>query len=482
MPWTYVGVSSVATAASGNLTLTVPAGVQEGDLLVAIISYRSNASFTSPGAPWVSVTSQNTGNTTANATTSIGSGHMFYCVRGASDPGLTFTRTAGDVALGRIVAYRNNNRSSNVLVTSTSTTLAAAATAVSVTGLTTANARDLVVFGFCGARSTSATNFDAATDPTTTSGTASNETGNPAEGDWQERCDSGTTTGADATLAIADALRATAGATGNLTVTAGASARHVVVAAAFKEVPDRLLTANVQSFSVAGVTTPLSISRSLTANLQSFSVAGVTTPLAKGRPLSASAQSFSVYSDAATPLNYEPTTVFPNPYDNYTEQSYDDYGATRTYHNAPLLVSYTLTALQQSYSVSTVSTGIRADRRLTATQQSYSVSPVTTALRVTRSLVANLRTYAVSGVAASIRAERRLSGTLQTVSVSGVSVNLRASRLLSSTVQAFLVDTTASSFTITQPIRLTALVGAYSVTGNSVVLTYGRPPRYYIIT
>jgi len=233
--WTYVGVSSVATAASGDITLTEPTGVQENDLLVAIVSYRSNAAFTSPGSPWVSVTSQNTGNTTANGTGSIGSGHMWYCIRGASAPGLVFTRTAGDVALGRIVAYRGNNITSSVLVTQTSTTLAAAATAVSVTGLTTANARDLVVFGFCGARNGSASAFDAATDPTTSSGTNSAQTGSPLVGTWQERADSGTATGADTTLAIADAIRGTGGATGNLTCTASSSARHVVVAAAFRE-------------------------------------------------------------------------------------------------------------------------------------------------------------------------------------------------------------------------------------------------------
>jgi hypothetical protein len=232
--WTYVGVSSVASANGGNITLTEPTGCQENDLLVAIVSYRSNAAFTDPGSPWVSVTSQNTGNTTANSTGSIGSGHMWYCIRGASAPGLTFTRTAGDIALGRIVAYRGNNITSSVLVTQTSTTLAAAATAVSVTGLTTANARDLIVFGFCGARNGSASAFRA-TDPATSSATASNETGSPLVGDWQERADSGTTTGADTTLAIADAIRGAGGATGNLLCTASSSARHTVVAAAFRE-------------------------------------------------------------------------------------------------------------------------------------------------------------------------------------------------------------------------------------------------------
>jgi len=255
MAWTYVGISSVASAASDNITLTEPAGVQQGDLCVAIISYRSNAAFTKPSADWTDVTSQNTGNTTANGTGSIGSGLMSYYIRGSSAPSLVFTRTAGNVALGRIVAYRGQ-ATSGLLVTSTSTTLAAAATAVSVAGVTTSNARDLIVFGACGARNGSFSNFDAATNPTTTSGTASNETGNPAEGDWQERADSGTTTGADCTLAIADALRATAGVSGNLTVTASSSARHVVVAAVFKERATNALTATGVTTGTPAVDAP----------------------------------------------------------------------------------------------------------------------------------------------------------------------------------------------------------------------------------
>jgi hypothetical protein len=256
MAWSYVGVSSVASANGGNITLTEPSGVQEGDLLVCVISYRSNAAFSSPGAPWVSVTSRNTGNTTANSTASVGSGHMFYCIRGSSAPGLTFSRTAGDIALGRIVAYRGNDRTSSVLVTQTSTTLAVAATAVSVAGLTTANARDLVVFGFCAARNSSGTNFNAATDPATASGTGADQTADPIEGTWQERADSGTTTGADCALHIGDAIRATAGATGDLSRTASSSARHVVVAAAFMEGAPVALTATGIATGAPTVGTP----------------------------------------------------------------------------------------------------------------------------------------------------------------------------------------------------------------------------------
>jgi len=232
VPWNTELLGATAEVASGNLTLTEPAGVQVGDLLIACISYRSNAAFTRPSG-WNDATSQNTGNTTANNTTSIGSGFMAYIVRGTSAPNLTFARTGGDVALGRIISYRGGAPGVSLTATG-STTMGATGTAISVAGVTTITPRDLIVVAACGARANTFSAF-AATNPATSSGTNSAQTADPLEGTWQERSDNSTTTGADCTLAIADAVRSTAGATGNITATASASARHVVLIAAFRE-------------------------------------------------------------------------------------------------------------------------------------------------------------------------------------------------------------------------------------------------------
>lgn len=234
--WEYVGVSSVASSSSGNITLTEPAGVQEDDLLVCIISYRSNEAFTSPGAPWVKQEEQNTGNTTAASSASKASGVLFYCIRGASAPGLTFTRTSGNVARAYIVAYRGVD-TANPLVDSSSTTLSVAAGASTssymvVSGVTTANDKDLIVYGLCGARN--GTHFSVfATDPATINNTA-DQTRAPVVGEWSERIESGTTTGADTRISIHDALRGTAGATGDISCVQGWDALHVGVVAAFK--------------------------------------------------------------------------------------------------------------------------------------------------------------------------------------------------------------------------------------------------------
>lgn len=233
MPWEFVAVSGVVEVTATGHTLAEPSGAQPGDLLVAVISSRiaSVISITLP-AGWALVAEQKTNNTLTN-TNATASGMMAYIVRGVSAPSYAFTHPAApSVALGRVLCYRNNQAAP--LDTGTSFTTATNTTAVSGAGLTTAADNELIVAGFCGGQEATVTGFDAATDPGTDSGSGSNVTANPAVGAWQERADSNTTTGADTSLCLYDAVKVTAGATGSLTCTASLGAAHVVVAGAFK--------------------------------------------------------------------------------------------------------------------------------------------------------------------------------------------------------------------------------------------------------
>jgi hypothetical protein len=71
-----------------------------------------------------------------------------------------------------------------------------------------------------------------ATDPAIPSGAIN--TTIPPTGDWAERVDATTTTGADLSIAVFDAVKATAGNTGTFSVTAAASSRQVMIVGAFK--------------------------------------------------------------------------------------------------------------------------------------------------------------------------------------------------------------------------------------------------------
>jgi len=229
MAWAFVGVSNVVevSTTAHALVTTGITGLAAGDLLVACISSRiaSTTSVTLPSG-WTLVGEQKNNNvlTTSSA---LPSGLMAYCIRGASDPALTFTHpTAPAPAIGRIVAYRGGGGPD----AQTSFTTATAITAVSGAGLTTTQADDLVIAMAAGGQEAAWSSFSA-TSPSGASGATSTATPTTA---WLERADTNTTTGNDTSLAIFDAIKTTAGATGNLTATASVSAGHVVVAGAFK--------------------------------------------------------------------------------------------------------------------------------------------------------------------------------------------------------------------------------------------------------
>ena len=195
--WDFVAVgTSVESVATGH-TLTEPAGAAQGDLLVAVISSRiaSTTSITLPSAEWSLVTEQKANNV-LTTTSAVASGMMAQCLRGASPPSYVFTHpVAPSVALGRVVAYRgvHGGKPRN---TQNSATTAINTTAINVAGVTTTEPNVLLVVAVCGGQEATLSAFDAATDPTTSSGTGADQTADPIVGTWQERCQQVTTTGA----------------------------------------------------------------------------------------------------------------------------------------------------------------------------------------------------------------------------------------------------------------------------------------------
>lgn len=229
MAWDLIALGTDVEAASGNVTLNEPAGTAQGDLIVACIAFRSNAAFTLPtGGEWAFVaTQQSSGDT--DAIEGIASGLMAYCVRGANPPNYVFTRTAGDVAHGRTLAYRGVNTSSPYN-TGGATTLGTIGEPA-LTGFTAAAGDLLVAMISHGDNSLTAT-MDAATDP----GTASNGTDittEPTVGTWIERHDLGDNSGADVGIFIADAVKTGAGATGDFSADAATTTRSVFIVGAF---------------------------------------------------------------------------------------------------------------------------------------------------------------------------------------------------------------------------------------------------------
>ena len=176
-------------------------------------------------------------------------------------------------------------------------------------------------------------------------------------------------------------------------------------------------------------------------------------------------------------------TPWADQYANYGINTYDGSSAY-TYHSGPrALQAYTLTATQQTYSVSGVNSILKADRKLLATQQTYAVSTVSSLLTLNRRITATVQTYSVSGVNSILKAGRKLIGTQQTYSVSGVNSILRASRRIAATQQTYSVSTQTAILKAGR--NLIATNGSYAVTPYDSVLTYtpaSNSARVFIIT
>src|SRR4029077_6272285 len=150
--WTYISTGPTNNTTSASIALMMPSGTVAGDLLVAVIAYRiaSTVSMTLPsGGEWTLVTERKTNNIQAN-TNAVASGMMAYCIRGASDPNITFTfPVAPSVGVGPVVAFRGIDPASPLNVSGSSTT-PVNTSAVSVAGVTTTVSKAMVVVGLCG--------------------------------------------------------------------------------------------------------------------------------------------------------------------------------------------------------------------------------------------------------------------------------------------------------------------------------------------
>jgi hypothetical protein len=230
MAWGVPKIGTRAEVASGNLTLTEPAGIAAGDLMVACIAYRSNAAFTVPGDWNLVATQQSSGDT--DATNGIASGLMMWAVRGGSAPTLTFNRTAGDVAHGLIIAYSGGHTSP--FNAGAAVTEGAATANPTIPSIALVANGELVVAMVSAGDNLNSTLFNANSLIQTNSGAGTDTTTAPTSDVWLRRFNLGTATGADSGLAIADGVASGAGTLSNITAAVSASARHVIIAGVFK--------------------------------------------------------------------------------------------------------------------------------------------------------------------------------------------------------------------------------------------------------
>jgi len=232
MAWDFISVSTYVEAVSDNITLNAPTGAAQGDLLIAVIAYRAADAFTPNDAAWQLVaTQQSSGD--IDATQGIASGVMYYCIRGAANPGFQFNRTGGNVAQGTVLCYRGNDPLvASVYDTGGAATLAAIGEPA-LAAITTALNYELVVCMISHGDNSLCSGVDCAEGETVASG-ATDTTTEPTANTFLERFDRGSNTGADTGLCVADVVRPTSGTTGAFFAVAANTTRSVFIVGAFK--------------------------------------------------------------------------------------------------------------------------------------------------------------------------------------------------------------------------------------------------------
>jgi len=234
--WSLVQINNSGAVASGNLFLGIPSSAEAGDLLVAHISYRDNAPFAAPSG-WTIHEQQSGGNTVeGTASDAIASVLIATTIYNGSDTTAGFTRSGGNVGFGRITAWRASAGMIRLVDSSSNTLTTASATPVTGS-LTTEGPDALILVAYGGASGATCRLFTAATDPTGDSGVSVNgTTGAITAGAWAHIYDVNTATGADTHISMGRAVKATAGATGQLSALTINEQRHAMAAVAFRAV------------------------------------------------------------------------------------------------------------------------------------------------------------------------------------------------------------------------------------------------------
>ncbi|MCP5340428.1 MAG: hypothetical protein H7A16_09680 [Sinobacteraceae bacterium] len=208
----------VEIVASGDLTVPAGGSPQLGDLYVVDIIYRDSVPFAVP-AGGQTENLINTGDTTP-----VGGKPgllQAWIVRGASAPDLTFTRTGGDMAAGRVSIYRPSTGQVHI-VDSAIAESSSAGTTISIPSVTTAASGDLI-HALGGAGRAVHPEPCSSTDPGTASGTGTDIGTEPTAGLWINRGSNTGTLGADYGHDTFDGVHSSVGSTGAISISLAAS-------------------------------------------------------------------------------------------------------------------------------------------------------------------------------------------------------------------------------------------------------------------
>jgi hypothetical protein len=407
MPITFFGSTSVPADNGANrgdltITLTPPASMVAGDLCIircTLGTTGGTASITSAGGQtWTSETA-----ITVNGNYT----RVFWCrFNGTWSGSLILTpvnsnNTHNWTAVMGVFRPSNGANTWAVDGTTSYEVNGVAGTTATFSGMTTTHDNAIVIAIF---------QTQQALTYSSTSGT-----GWSLLGDEQFR----NTGGGDTTLAFAQKLMPTAGATGSVTKTTSVNDFHYAAGMSFYEISSLThytLTAEQGSFALSGQAAGLTAQRKITADQASISLAGSPAALSYS-----AVQGVGVWAIGTTFV----------------------VGGVEHQH-------YTLTAVVGTFAQSNPDTGLIAARKLTADQASFALSGQANSLLHGFSIPAEAAAFSLTVFDNALVAGRKIEGVQQSFALTGQDIGFKADR------------------------KLTMDPGSFSFTGFDIGVSVGR--------
>ncbi len=362
---TYVAKGTFTTStANPSANPPLPAGIQNGDLIIAVISYPVTDTPSSSDTAWTLLAQTSTG-TSGNAGC-IGVG-VFYAIYAGSALGGFSTNNSFPLKTYQTYAFRKA-RIPSISATSVQST---AATSWTLPSITTADNDSFVFFAIGNDRDSNST--------TNVSGYTNSNLANITE-----LHDETTSTGLGGGIATVYAEEATPSTIGTTSATSAASNTAAFITFA---IAPAVITADAGTYSYTGTAANTLFNRTITADPGTYSYTGTDATTLYNRVMPADSGTYSYTGTAANTLFNRAITADPGTY------SYTGTDATTLYNrvmaadsgvysyvgaDATLVYStlgaYTLVADPGTYSYSGTTANILYNRVLTADSGTYSYS------------------------------------------------------------------------------------------------------------
>jgi hypothetical protein len=425
---TYIGKGTFqSTTVAGGTTPSLPASIQNGDLLIAVVSTPNDTTLVSTDGDWTLLATTGTGTVATAGAVDV---WVFYAIYNGVALG-TFSTSVARLKCQQVYAFRNA-AVPTVSATGLQTT---AATAWTLPSITTTRADSFVFFAIGNDRDTDST--------TNVSGYTNSNLANITE-----LHDQVVSTGVGGGIATIYAEEATPSSIGTTSATSAASNTAAFVT--FAIATPVTITADGGTYTYSGGAANLYYNKKVTADTGTFSYTGGAAGLLYNRKIVADSVTYS-YSGTAANTLYNRKLVADGGTFSYSGTAVDILAALKLIADsgsfgyngtdASLLYSRVFSADSATYSYvggdATLTYGTVTSYTLTADAGSFSYSGNDANITVTRTLTADSGTFSYSGGAANLLANLKLTADSSSYSYNGIDVSLLYSRKISADAGSF---------------------------------------------